>query len=100
MEAEYKLRLAIGHENECSSLFDFVMFYIRLLKLECQNQIKKPVLKDLYEWISVIEGLAYDLTKSLLIDIKSLQFSLSISVASLITVSILIHQNVVLSQGP
>jgi hypothetical protein len=34
-EAEYVLRKAIGHENECTTLFDFVMFYIRLLKLEC-----------------------------------------------------------------
>ena len=39
IDAEYNLRLAIGHENECSTLFDFVMFYIRLLKLECQNSM-------------------------------------------------------------
>ena len=97
IEAEYKLRNSIGHENECSTLFDFVMYYIRLLKLECQNQIQEPVLDSLYEWISVIEGLAYDFSKSLLIDVHSLQFNLSITVASLITVSILIHQKVMFS---
>lgn len=73
IDAEYNLRLAIGHENECSTLFDFVMFYIRLLKLECQNSMfQENILSSTHEWISTIEGLAYDLTKSLLIDVGSL----------------------------
>ena len=61
--------------------------------------MKEPISNNLHEWISAIEGLAYDLTKSLLIDVGSLKFSLAISVASLITVSILIHQQVVLNKG-
>lgn len=73
IDAEYNLRLAIGHENECSTLFDFVMFYIRLLKLECQNSMfHENILCSTHDWISTIEGLAYDLTKSLLIDVGSL----------------------------
>ena len=57
-------------------------------------------MKGLYEWISTIEGLAYDITKSLLVDVGSLKFSLSISVAALISVSMLIHQEVILKHAP
>lgn len=86
-----------------STLFDFLMFYIKLWKIETQscltskNNKEQLPLENLYNWICEIEGLAYDLSKSLLIDLRCLRFPASLSVCSLITVAILVHQKVALA---
>ena len=101
IEIEYILRQKCDLELESATLFDFVMYYIKLWKFELQdNFIKKPLRKDLYYWICTIETMAYDISKSLLIDVECQKYSPSIIVCSLITVSILVHQLVVFSQAP
>jgi hypothetical protein len=80
------------------------MFYTRLWKKETQKCItgknsKERPLENLYNWMCEIEGMAYDFSKSLLIDLRCLQFPASLSVCSLITVAILVHQKVVLAQN-
>jgi hypothetical protein len=97
---EYSLRKSINLENEVSTSFDFIMYYMKLWKMTTQEHFqskREPLSENLYDWLSEIEGLAYDLTKSLLIDVRSLKFAQSISVCSLITVSIFLNSKLTLA---
>ena len=48
----------------------------------------------MYDFFGAIEALAYDLSKSMLIDAHSLSFKASISVCALISVSIEIYMRI------
>ena len=94
------MRTAIKYETEVSTLFDFVMYYIKIWKISCQDRFREasqPYLDDVYNFFGEIEALAYDLSKSVLIDAHSLQFKGSIIVCSLISVSIELYIRVKLS---
>ena len=39
LQKELDLRLAIDYENEVSTLFDFVMLYIKIWKMSCQRKL-------------------------------------------------------------
>jgi hypothetical protein len=69
------MRTAIKYETEVSTLFDFVMYYIKIWKISCQDRFREasqPYLDDVYNFFGEIEALAYDLSKSVLIDAHSL----------------------------
>ena len=72
MEIEFIIQKVHGHEIEVTTLFDFIMYYVKLWKLEIQKTIRSFCLEDLYDWVSTIEGIAYDLSKSVLIDLECL----------------------------
>jgi hypothetical protein len=71
-------------------MFDFVLLFIKTWKLGCMSKIgcKSEYNSSTYKFLCDVESLAYDLTKSVLIDAESMQYSSSMIVASLISISI------------
>lgn len=91
LQKEMRIRKAINHENEASTLFDFLLYYIKIWKLKTQYFIQTiggPLYCFVYDFICDVEANAYDLTKSLLIDAENHEFNNSIIVISIISVSI------------
>ena len=81
LQKEIEMRTAIKYETEVSTLFDFVMYYIKIWKISCQDRFREasqPYLDDVYNFFGEIEALAYDLSKSVLIDAHSLQFKVRV----------------------
>lgn len=67
--------MSIGYENEVPSLFEFIMFYIKLWKTESDSFFKHnqvDISEVVYSFLNEVEALVYDLTKSVLIDADSL----------------------------
>ena len=64
----------IGYQNDVSTLFDFVIVYMKIWKLACVNSIggKSKYYESTYKFLCEVESLAYDFTKSVLIDAESL----------------------------
>ena len=85
------MRTAINYELETSTLFDIVMYFIKIWKITCQDRFKlasEPYLDDIYNFFSEIETIVYDFSKSVLIDANCLQYKGSIVVCGLISVAI------------
>ena len=94
---EKDIRHACGYENEVSTLFDFVLLYIKIWKLKCQASYQDGghrVYSSTYRFICDIEQFTYDFTKALLVDAECLQYRPSVLVAALISVSIEIQLNI------
>jgi hypothetical protein len=72
---------------EVSTLFNFVMVYVKLWKISCQNLVKKTH-RTTYWFLCEVESAAYDFTKSVLIDAHCMKFKPSIIVAGIISSSI------------
>jgi hypothetical protein len=85
------------YENEVTTLFDYVMIYLKVWKLACQNKIKDvdhhgvgeaQWYTSTYNFLCLVESLCYDYTKAVLVDCESLKFSSSMIVAALVSASI------------
>ena len=88
---EMRIRNSVNHENEVSTMFDFLLYYMKIWKQKTQEVLKRDycsIFPFIYDFICDVEATAYDLTKSLLIDAESHEFNNSISVISIISVSI------------
>lgn len=74
IQKEKAIREACGYETEVSTLFDFVMLYIKTWKLKCQSRSPpgKRIYSSTYKFICDIEQITYDFTKALLVDVESL----------------------------
>ena len=88
------------YENEVSSLFDYVMLYMKIWKLSVQLRIhnQNHWLVSTYRYMCEIETAAYDLSKSVLIDAESMKFKPSIIVVALVTAAIEIKFNLFLNE--
>lgn len=93
LQKERDIRLAVKYQNEVSSLFDFVMLYMKIWKMSCQIKLGEPQqwLVSTYKFLCEVETQTYDLSKSLLIDAESLKYNPSISVAAIVTVALQIN---------
>ena len=100
MQKELDLRLATNYENEVSTLFDFVMLYMKIWKMGCQSKLASHKQWHLatYKFICEIESAAYDFTKSIMADAESLKFKPSIIVACVISTTVEIFLNLKLQQ--
>lgn len=100
MQKELDLRLATNYENEVSTLFDYVMLYMKIWKMGCQRKLAghKQWHMSTYKFICEIESCAYDFTKAILADAESLKFKPSIIVACVISATIEIYLNLKLQQ--
>lgn len=80
LKRELEIRKAVNYENEVTSLFDYVMYYIKLWKMICQLKIsdKNHWYVSTYKFICEVEQGAYDFTKSLLIDAKTTKYNASV----------------------
>jgi len=102
---EIEIRTAIKYENESATLFDFVMYYIKVWKLMCEKEFAKlkptcavPCFDQIYSFFGDIEAIAYDFTKSVIIDCDSLQYRASIIVCALISATIEIYMRIHMSR--
>jgi hypothetical protein len=91
LEMESDIRNAIVYENEVSTLFDFLMLFSKIWKIDCQktfvhNQIKPCA--STYRFLNDIENMVYDLSKSVLTDITFSKYSLAVVVSALYTVAL------------
>jgi hypothetical protein len=84
---ELDIRKTCLYENDFVTLFDYLMIYIKIWKINCQLLIKDPTLWFLstHQFLCDVETACYDFTKSVLIDSESLKFKPSIIVPALIT---------------
>jgi hypothetical protein len=90
LSKEHAMRRAINYENEVATMFEFIMFYIKIWKVSCQDKLKLPNglhLEGVYVFLSEIEAATYDFTKSILIDADSMRFKPSLLVCGLISVT-------------
>lgn len=87
---ENHIRKASNYENEVTTMFDYIMLYMKIWKVACQTKIgaKHHHYVSTYKFICEVESTAYDFTKSLLIDAESLKHKSSIMVAAIVSVSI------------
>ena len=90
LQKELDIRQATHYENEVSTLFDFVMLYMKIWKMGCQYKIsdRRQWYLSTYKFICETEQAAYDFTKSVLIDSESTKFKASIVVAAIISTTI------------
>ena len=90
LQKELDIRKASTYENEVSSLFDYVMLYIKIWKMSCQLKMaeKKNWLISTYRFLCDIETEVYDISKSVLIDAESMKFKPSIIIAAVVTATI------------
>lgn len=106
VEKEIEFRKVSEYENEVATYFDFVMYYIRLWKLCCHNEMKRLIpyscytcLKASYEMLPMVEQICYDLSKSVLIDCELMCFRPSVVICALFTQSIELYLHVHVSQN-
>jgi hypothetical protein len=90
LEKELEIRKASNYKNENSTLFDFIMIYMKIWRSSCQLKIdnNKEWFSSTYKFFCDVETASYDFTKSILIDPECLKYKASFIVASLITVTI------------
>jgi len=91
---ENAIRKSIEYENEVATLFEFVMYYIKIWKIACQDCLAKDgqkIYDIVYHFVSEIESAIYDYTKSVLIDAESSQYRSSIVVCALLSITIDIY---------
>lgn len=95
LQKEFDIRKSVGYENESATMFDFVLLYMKIWKICCQNKVgsKNKWLMSTYQFMCEIEQQAYDLTKSVLIDCECSKFRPSLIVVSLITAAIELNLN-------
>ena len=91
LNKEFEIRKATNYDNQFSTLFDFLLLYIRIWKAGCQKIISKKSqwYTSTHKFLCEVELTAYFFVKSLLIDANSVKkFKGSISVAAIISASI------------
>ena len=64
------------YENEAPTTLDFLMFYLRFLKLRFQVSMEYKLEIDVF--LQDLQTIAYDLSKSLMIDASLLKYKPSI----------------------
>ena len=101
LKAESCLRQAAEYENEVTTLFDMLMWYMKALKNKCNAEfinIKKTdqghCLDHTYQFFNVVEQISYDFAKGLVIDTENLSFKPSIIMAGVISVAIELYLKV------
>lgn len=100
LDKEIEMRRAIEYQTEVTTLFDYVMYFIKIWKINCQDRLQEqgqPFYEDMYDFFGSIEALAYDFSKSLLIDAHCLSYKASISICALISVSIELYLRIKMS---
>lgn len=94
MTKENAIRRAIQYENEVATPFEFVMYYVKIWKIACQDFLTnngQKIYDLVYLFVGEIESAIYDYTKSILIDADSSQYRSSIVVCALLSITIDIY---------
>ena len=73
---EAEIRRATYYENEAPTTLDFLMFYLRFLKRRVQVSMEYRPEIDVF--LQDLQTIAYDLSKSLMIDASLLKYKPSI----------------------
>jgi hypothetical protein len=97
LKRETDIRLATQYENESPTILDFVMFYIRLIKLQAQKQV--DCLPETQQFISDMTTITYDLCKSVSIDANLFKYRPSILAAALTFIGFQLQFELMLSNG-
>ena len=100
LKKEKEIRKSCKYENEVPTMFDFIMIFLKMWKLGCQEAIKNKsqLYIGTYNFLCSVEAVCYDYTKSVLIDGNLLKHSPSIIVASLVSGSIEVVLKNILNQ--
>lgn len=57
LQKEFDIRKAVGYQNESATMFDFVLLYMKIWKIGCQNKLesKKKWLMSTYQFLCDVE---------------------------------------------
>ena len=89
IEREYQIRRICKYENEVSLLFDFMMTFVKIWKLGVIKALpEKQHIKSTYDFMCHVETVAYDFTKSLLVDAESLKYCQSLLISGIVSASL------------
>lgn len=94
LHREKELRDKTEFENEVSTYFDFLLFYIKVWKVTCNEKFAEKGLQcsdDVYDFLCDVESMVYDYSKSITTDVGLSQFSPSLVIASAISASLEVH---------
>ena len=72
LDKEALIRRACQYENEAPSCLDFIMLYIRLLKVQLQAKIHST--NHSCEFLLDVQTIAYDICKSLTLDASLMKY--------------------------
>lgn len=90
-QKEHQIRTSLGYINESATMFEFLLFYMKIWKIACHERLQSSFQRSyefIYDFTGDVESLAYDLTKSVLIDAASLKYKGSLIVAALVNIGI------------
>ena len=82
LKKEEAIRRATNYENEAPTVLDFLMFYLRSTKLAIQKQVDCGA--ELQNFLQSVQTIAYDLTKSVIIDASLNKYKPSVIALSLV----------------
>ncbi len=85
LKKESDIRKAVLYENEAPTVLDFLMLYLRLIKLSVQKQME--CLQETVQFFTDITTIVYDLSKSITIDATLYKYKPSVLAACLMFVS-------------
>jgi hypothetical protein len=91
LNKEHYLRTSVGYEYESSTLFDVLVFFVRVWKVKCSHSFHRrrfPHSNFIYSFLADIEAIVYDYSKAILIDVNLAQFPPSVLIAATILASI------------
>lgn len=91
LEMEQAIRSATAYENEVPTLFEYLMLFSKLWKMDCQKALEtrneRPCLST-YRFLCDVESMVYDLTKSVIVDTSFAKYSQAAVVTALYTLAI------------
>lgn len=85
LKKESDIRKAVYYENEAPTVLDFLMLYLRLIKLSVQKQM--DCLSETVQFFTDITTIVYDLSKSIAIDATLFKYKPSVLAACLLFIS-------------
>lgn len=92
---EHDIRFAVNYENESATMMDFLNYYNKLWKsvaeeefLKLKSGINSVYFNEVNDFFDHVEKLAYDFSKSVLIDCELFCYKPSVLVCALMTASL------------
>lgn len=82
LQKEFDIRKSTNYVNEAPSILDFLIFYMRCIKRQVQLVIDYN--QDIEVFIQDIQTIAYDLSKSVIVDSGLLKYKPSVLASSLV----------------
>ena len=98
LKKEADIRLATNYENEAPTCLDFIMLYVRLIKMALENTI--DCLPKTAEFIFDVQTIAYDYYKSIIIDASMLKYRPSVLAAACINLGFQLQFEIQMNKKP